>query len=264
MLGLIAASAVGLGFWLLGFDAAPVMTGVALLGWTGYAAVTAAIMIYLARNVRLPVWAAVSAVLWGGSAAVFAQLFALATRDAVANALGSSREAWTSALAAPLPEEVFKVVGVVLLMAAAPALRSPLCGMVLGALVGIGFNAAEGFAFSVSEMARSASWEPLWSDLLVRGLLTGLVTHAGLTAIVGAGIGYTFGAVDVAVARRAGVFVGLLVAAVLLHALIDTPLLDHWGIAGLIVKQVPVIGAFWGIKDFGRTETLRLQRRVRQ
>ncbi|MCB0931707.1 MAG: PrsW family intramembrane metalloprotease [Mycobacterium sp.] len=263
MVGLIVGSAVWLGFRLFGPATVLVVpVGVALLCWGGYAALLTAIMVKLARSVRLPMWAVALAVLWGGlPAAAFAQMIAFATRDRIANALGSSGQAWTSALAAPIPEEVVKAAGVVLLMVVTtPVLRNPLCGMVLGALVGIGFNAAEGLVFSVSEMARSGSWEPLWSDLFVRGVLTGLVTHSGLSAIVGAGVGYLCGAVDVPWARRVNVLGGLLVAAIVLHALIDTPLLDDWGVGGVIVKQIPVVVAVWVVRGRARSEEVHRQR----
>ena len=267
MVCLIAGSAVWLGFRLSGTPNAPAATvAAALASWTGYAALLTAVAVKLARRVRPPVWAAVMATLWGGTAAAaFAELIASATRDRIADALGPSGQAWTSALAAPLPEEVVKAVGVVLLMmAATPALRNPLFGMTLGALVGIGFNAAEGLAYSVSEMTRSGSWDPLWSDLLVRGILTGLVTHAGLSAIAGAGVGYFFGGVDATWTRRSGVLVGLLVAALVLHTLIDTPLLDEWSVWGVIAKQIPVAVAVWVLKGPARSEYLRLQRLERR
>lgn len=262
MVGLIAASTVWLGFRLFGTHTLPTArVGVALLSWSGYAAALTAIVVKLVPRVRPPVGAAVLAVLLGGVAAALAELFALSTRDAIAHALGTSREAWTSALAAPLPEEVFKAFGVALLMmAAAPVLRTPLCGMVLGSLVGIGFNAAEGLAFSVSEMAQSGSWEPLWSDLLVRGLLTGLVTHAGLTAIVGAGIGYLFGVQERALPRRSGVLFLLLLLAVALHVLINAPLLDEWGVGGVMVKEIPVVVAALFVANRARSEEVRRQR----
>ena len=267
MVCLIAGSAVWLGFRLFEPPAVPAATvGAALVSWSGYAALLSAVVVKLARSVRPPVWAAVLATLWGGSAAAaFAELIASVTRDRIADALGPSGQAWTSALAAPLPEEVVKAVGVVLLMmAATPALRNPLFGMTLGALVGIGFNAAEGLAYSVSEMTRSGSWDPLWSDLLVRGILTGLVTHAGLSAIAGAGVGYFFGGVDATWTRRSGVLVGLLVAALVLHTLIDTPLLDEWSVWGVIAKQIPVAVAVWVLKGPARSEYLRLQRLERR
>jgi RsiW-degrading membrane proteinase PrsW (M82 family) len=262
MVGLIAVSAMWLGFRLFGtHTVAPAQASAALFSWSGYAALLTAIVVKLARKVRPPVWAAVLAVLWGGAAAAFAQLFALATRDAIADSLGPSRAAWISALAAPLPEEVFKAVGVVLLMmSVSPLLRSPLCGMVLGALVGIGFNAAEGLVFSVSEIAKSGSWEPLWSDLLVRGLLTGLVTHAGLTAIVGAGIGYLSGADAGARTHRIGLLAALLLVAIALHTLINSPLLDDWGVGGVVVKEIPVAVAASFVGDRSRSEEVRRQR----
>lgn len=263
MVGLITGSAVWVGFRLFGSSTVlAVPVGVALLCWSGYAALLTAIVVRLTRGVRTPGWAAALAALWGGlPAAAFALLVAAATRDRISDVLGAAGRAWTSALAAPLPEEVIKAIGVVLvMMAATPILRNPLCGMVLGAIVGIGFNAAEGLAFSVSEMERSGSWEPLWSDLLVRGVLTGLVTHAGLSAVVGAGIGYFFCDVDATWVRRFNVLVGMFFSAVALHTLIDSPLLDNWGIGGVIVKQIPVIVAVWVVQGRARSEEASRQR----
>lgn len=262
----MVALSVASGAWAttrpFGSDIGPAQASAALISWICYAAVLTAIVVRLSRDARTPTSAIVSAALWGGlGAAPIAQLIASATRDAVANALGSSGQAWTSALAAPVPEEALKATGVLLVMLAWADLRNPLSGMVLGAVVGVAFNAAEGLAYSVSEIANtSGSLEPLWSDLLVRGFLTGLITHAGLTAIVGAGIGYLLGGPETVLVRRIGVCASLLIAAVLLHALIDSPLLDGWGIGGMVAKQVPVAALAWLCWSRSRSDLTRRKR----
>jgi RsiW-degrading membrane proteinase PrsW (M82 family) len=262
MVGLIAGSALWLASGLSGSSAPGLgQAGAAVVVWICYVAVLTMIVVRLARSVRPSAWDVVLAALWGGlAAAALSQLVALATRDAIASALGPSGQAWTSAVAAPLPEEIFKAVGVLLILAARPNSRGPLCGMVLGAIVGIAFNGAEGLAFSFSELVKSASLEPLWSDLLVRGLLTGLVTHAGLTAIVGAGIGYLFAPEGRSRLQQIGVFAALLFVAVALHALIDSPLLDDRGIGGVVVKEVPAAVAVWFVGGRSRSEDVRIQR----
>ena len=251
---------------LSGADIGPAPASAALLTWIGYAAVLTAAVVKLARDARPPTSAVVWAALWGGvGAAAIAQLIASATRETIANALGPSGEAWTSAVAAPLPEEALKAAGVLLVMLAWADLRNPLSGMVLGAIVGVAFNAAEGLAYSVAEIANAdGSLEPLWSDLLVRGVLTGLITHAGLTAIVGAGIGYLLGGSETAIGRRVGVGLAALVVAVALHALIDSPLLNGWGIAGIVVKQIPVAAVAWLCWGRVRSDYLRRRRRMRE
>lgn len=262
----LAALCAGSGVWLsirlFGSGIGPAPAAAALLSWICLAAVLAATVVKLARDARPPTLAVVSAVLWGGiGAAAIAQLIASATRDMVATALGPSGEAWTSALAAPVPEEALKATGVLLVMLAWAELRNPLSGMVLGAIVGVAFNAAEGLAYSVSEMADAAgALEPLWTDLLVRGFLTGLITHAGLTAIAGAGIGYLLSGPETARVRRTGVCTALLMFALALHALIDSPLLDGWGIGGIVAKQIPVAGLALVCWNRSRSDLTRRRR----
>lgn len=262
LVALNVASAVWLTIRLFQSGVSPGPASAVLLSWVCYAALLTAIVVKLARDAQPPLSAVVGSALWGGlAAAASAQLIASATRDQIADALGSSGEAWTSALAAPLPEEILKAVGVLLLSLAWPDLRNPLSGMVLGAVAGIAFNAAEGLAYSIAEIGDSGgSLEPLWSDLLVRGFLTGLITHAGLTAIVGAGIGYLLSGPETALLRRITVFMTLMLVAVALHALVDSPLLDAWGVWGIVAKQIPVAAMVWLAWSRSRSELTRRRR----
>lgn len=264
-MALSAASGIWLTSRLFRSGIGPTPAGAALLTWICYATILTVILVRLTRDARLPMAAVVAAALWGGSAAAaIAQLIASATRDVVADMLGSSGKAWTSAVAAPLPEEALKVAGVLLLCLAWAQLRNPSSGMVLGAIVGVGFNAAEGLAYSVAEIAHAGgSLEPLWSDLLVRGFLTGLITHAGLTAIAGAGVGYLLSGPENSRPRRIGVCVASLTCAVALHALIDSPLLDGWGIGGMVAKQIPIALSAWLSSGIVQSDNLRRRRRMR-
>ncbi|MBX7453114.1 PrsW family intramembrane metalloprotease [Mycolicibacterium sp. 3033] len=260
LVGLIGGSGVWLAIRLFGHPSVRPESAVAsLLVWSAYAAVLSIAVAAMSRSARPSASSVVLAALWGGlAAAALAESFASVTRGAIRDSLGSW-EAWTSAVAAPVPEEVCKVAGVLLIMTARPALRSPLSGLILGAIVGVAFNAAEGLAYSIAEIPEAGSLEPLWSDLIVRGLLTGLITHAGLGAIAGAGIGYAFCLRE---HRRIGMTVALLVSAVALHALIDSPFLDTWGIWGVMAKQVPIAVAAWGVSRSARAMHRRLRRGV--
>lgn len=264
-MALSVVSGVWLTIRLFRSGVGPAPAIVALLVWLSYAALLTTIVVRLTRDPRPPLSAVVSAALWGGlGAASIAQLIASATRDAVTSMLGPSGEAWTSAVAAPIPEEALKAAGVLLLCLAWAQLRNPSSGMVLGAIVGVGFNAAEGLAYSVTEIAHAGgSFEPLWSDLLVRGFLTGLITHAGLTAIAGAGIGYLLSGPETARVQRIGFGVAALIVAVALHALIDSPLLDGWGVGGIVAKQIPVAVSAWLSFGSVQSDNLRRRRRMR-
>jgi RsiW-degrading membrane proteinase PrsW (M82 family) len=263
MATLILGSVVWLVERLAGAAANPGRLGFAVAVWVCYAVVLTAIVTRLSGSDRPPTWAVVLAALWGGlAAAMLAELIATSLRPVIADKLGPESGAWISALAAPLPEELCKVAGLVLLaLIAGSGLRNPWYGMVIGAIVGVAFNAAEGLAYGVAEGAGSV--HPLWTDVLVRGFLTGLLTHAGLSAIAGAGVGYLFARRTAPLSRRLAVLVGLLCTAVALHALIDSPLLDEWGIGGVMLKELPVLALVVPVGRFARIEFARERRRMR-
>jgi RsiW-degrading membrane proteinase PrsW (M82 family) len=148
------------------------------------------------RVVRPEPWSwltAATAFLWG--AAVTA--IALALNDMAAHALPGDRIVPT--LVGPVVEEAMKGTG---FLAVAIALRRAPGGLrtslVVGALVGLGFAAAENVSYyTVAGVA--GGWPALGRAVYLRGVVQGL-NHAAFTAATGGAIGW---AIDHAATRAA-------------------------------------------------------------
>jgi protease PrsW len=96
---------------------------------------------------------------------------------------------WTAVVAAPLIEEAAKAAGLLLLVAfLARGLRDARDGIVLGALVGIGFVLTENFLYLGIAMLQGGE-AGLLRALFLRGVL-GAAMHAVFTATAGAGLGW--------------------------------------------------------------------------
>lgn len=146
---------------------------------------------------------------------------------------------WTAALTAPLNEEVLKLAGVVVLAVAFPrALRGPVDGFLLGALVGLGFEVTENFLYALNSISLSGALAPTTSvsdSTVVRVALTGLGSHWAMTAIAGTAVG-VLAAVDWRPGlRRALGALGLVLLAMLGHFFFDSPLLGE-GLVGIVSK----------------------------
>lgn len=150
-----------------------------------------------ARSVRPP-GAAVSlaAVAWGLFGATG---LALPTNNAIDALLansglnGRAAEGWGVLLRGPVTEELFKLAGIVLLaLAFARALRGPIEGFVIGALVGLGFQVAENFYFAITAVVDGGGVGGMGAavgSVLLRVVLTGVGTHWALSALAGTAVG---------------------------------------------------------------------------
>jgi protease PrsW len=170
------------------------------------------------------IWSA-AAIVWGAAAATGCALLANEGLSGLwAKGAGPAFAAnWSASLTAPLNEEVLKLCGVVLVVLAAPqVIRGPLDGMVIGALVGLGFQAAENVTYGLNAVALGGAVDPARAVLGSAGYrigVTGLGSHWAMTAVAGAGVGYL-------VRRgRAGLpaAVGCLLGAMAMHLLFDAP-----------------------------------------
>lgn len=146
---------------------------------------------------------------------------------------------WTAALTAPLNEELLKLAGVVVIAVAFPrALRGPVDGFILGALVGLGFEVTENFLYALNSVSLSGALAPATSvsdSTVVRVVLTGLGSHWAMTAIAGTAVG-VLAAVDWRPGlRRALGALGLVLLAMLGHFFFDSPLLGE-GLGGIVAK----------------------------
>jgi protease PrsW len=186
---------------------------------------------------------------WGFVAATGA--FALLGNDAVMNlyskAFGASFSFdWGAALAAPINEELAKGAGVLLLLVLAPRLiRSPFDGLILGALIGLGFQISEDISYAWIGAANSfGDIGAAWGTILARTIAS-IPSHWMYTGVFGAGLIWFIGRPDVP-ARR-GLGAGLMLTAMLMHGLWDASA----AIAGdNVISIVPGIVAFVLISVF--------------
>ena len=201
---------------------------------------------------REPVTMVAAAFAWGG---LVATSLAVPGNQAILGLtakLGSPELAgrWGPALAAPLIEETLKVLGiVVLVLIARSQFDSPLDGMVYGALVGLGFQVVEDFAYCMNGITLangSSEITPVVGVFVVRAVV-GLWSHAAYTAIAGFGIAYFVTRRDRSLGRRSAVAAGSCAVALGAHFVWNSPLLtEAFGeglgiLLGFLLKGIPVL-----------------------
>ncbi|TMR04754.1 PrsW family intramembrane metalloprotease [Actinomadura soli] len=185
---------------------------------------------------------ALIAVAWGGLAAFGLALPANAAFHAViGKAAGPDfNSAWGAAIAAPVDEEILKLLGVVTLALMAPsAIRGPLDGWGYGALVGLGFQISENFLYVLNTIVLTGATQDVNAALFSFGsrVIGGAWwSHWAMTAIGGAGLGCLFGRVSRGSATMAA---AAFVLAMALHSWWDAPVLQ--GVVLLPVKGAPIL-----------------------
>ena len=147
---------------------------------------------YEDRYTTVPRKLAAAGVVWGAVAAIGA--FALLGNDAVmslyAKAFGASFAFdWGAALTAPIDEELAKAAGILLLLTLAPRLiRSPFDGLIVGALVGLGFQISEDISYAFIGAANAfGDVGAAWGTIFTRTLVS-IPSHWMFSAIFGAGL----------------------------------------------------------------------------
>lgn len=221
----------------------PVAAFVSALLWSLYAAVLAWVVYRVGIFERRSRVTVIAAFLWGAVVVTGIGVTAApAMADIVASALGDDLSDWVPAIAAPLVEEPLKVLGVVLL-ALFPAARiaSPLEGLFYGVFVGLGFQVAESFLYTMNAASVSdGSLEVVLAMFLLRGVVGGLWSHAAFTAISGAGAGYLFGN-EGTLLRKWLVFVAALTASMVLHGLFNSPIAEGHPVFSAVIRIVPLL-----------------------
>lgn len=173
----------------------------------------------------------IAAIVWGGLAAT--GLYALPANGALFGILAQVLPVdlvaeWGAALIAPVTEELAKLLGiVVVLLASRHRLRHPVEGAVLGALVGLGFEATELVVYAgnadVMTFGENSVQTAMTIVMLREVLLLGF-SHMLLTAIAGMGLAWLWPAAG-APARRWGKGLGALAIAYGAHLVWNSPLL---------------------------------------
>ena len=194
-----------------------------------YAVPAVAIIYYLDSYEREPVSILLAALLWGG---VVATTLALYTNtpllELIFKVTGDPQLTadWGAAIAAPAVEELFKGLGVILLISIARAeLDDVLDGFVWGAMVGIGFLLVEDVFYFVRAFGETGSLVTVFQMFLIRILGAGPYSHFLYTGLVGMGIASWYVRDDLAAARRAMVAAGYIAAGWACHFFWNSPLL---------------------------------------
>lgn len=165
------------------------------------------------------------AFVWGGFAGAFAMAISANTalNYLYGKLFGRDFSAdWSASLSAPFTEEFAKGAGVLLLIGLARHLVVSVAdGVILGAFVGLGFQALEDFIYSGRAGAAGFGADQIGASVrmdLVR-LYSDLVSHPLFTALFGAGIIYLAG--TRLQPRRIGRGLLLVVAAMAIHGVWD-------------------------------------------
>ena len=173
------------------------------------------------RYTTVPPKLAAAGFVWGAVAAIGA--FALLGNDAVMNLYAKTFGAsfafdWGAALTAPINEELAKGAGMLLLLTLAPRLiRSPFDGLVVGALVGLGFQISEDISYAFLGAANTfGDVGAAWATIIARTLAS-IPSHWMFSGIFGAGLVWFIGRPELP--ARKGLGAALMLTAMLMHGL---------------------------------------------
>ncbi|WP_051415600.1 PrsW family intramembrane metalloprotease [Nocardiopsis sp. CNT312] len=172
---------------------------------------------------------------------------------------------WGASLTAPLNEELLKLSGIVLVALVFPhALRTPVDGFVLGALLGLGFEVTENLIYALQSVTWSGATDPVLTALqstVARVGLTGLGSHWAMSAVAGTAVGL-LAAADWRPSRRRATGAALLVLlAIGQHWLLDAPFLQG-SVPLILVKVLLIFAAAMAVYAAARTAHLRRVRRT--
>ncbi|MDQ3492883.1 MAG: PrsW family intramembrane metalloprotease [Chloroflexota bacterium] len=177
----------------------------------------------------------VAAFLWGAIVAVAFSSFGNVHWGSVITHLAGAEFAsdWSAALTAPVVEEIYKVLGVVLIALIARAETDDLMdGFVYGAMVGLGFTVTEDIDYFLG--AFGGSIQGVLAGFWVRVVASGLYGHVLYTGLAGIGVAYFVRhRDDRSLARRTALALGLLGLAILAHFVWNSPLI--WDLFPLFV-----------------------------
>jgi RsiW-degrading membrane proteinase PrsW (M82 family) len=252
-----------------GWRVMPVSFAAGLIAWTLYTLP----VLWLFRRLGLfrgqSASPFVMAFLWGGLAATYLAVAGNAAVFGILSKLVEPGFVWGAAIAGPSNEEPLKLIGVILLVLIAPArFRSIAVVMALGAMVGLGFQVVEDFYYTVNgalNHPNADQFEPVVQKLIMRGLFSGLWSHAAYTTVASFGVGYFVARRGVPLAQRVLVAAAALFAAWALHAFWNSPLLisllEDAGALGMaaffLLKGMPVLIAVVLLWRVARREGVR-------
>lgn len=240
--------------YVLGFRVVPVTALLGLVVWTLYTLAFVGVFRFFGLLEQQSSSALALAFAWGGLAAVRLAAPANAAIQSLTAKLVSPEfgATWGAALAGPVTEEFTKLVGVLLLiLVARTQFRTELSVLIVGAMVGLGFQVVENLSYTVRaaiSFPLENQWLPVLLNLATRGLLSGLWSHAAYTTVAAYGVAWYLRHTERGRAMRLGIAALCFAIAWGMHFVWNSPLLeDRFGNGALglslllIAKGLPVM-----------------------
>ncbi|RYF59901.1 MAG: PrsW family intramembrane metalloprotease, partial [Comamonadaceae bacterium] len=198
---------------------------------------------------------------WGGLGAVYFAAPANRAIQSLCAKLVSPEFAasWGPAVAGPITEEFLKIAGVILLvLVARNQFRTHLSVLIVGAMAGLGFQVVENLSYTVNASIHfplENQVKPVLLNLLTRGLMSGLWSHAAYTTIAAYGVAWFLLHPERPMSSRIAIALLCFALAWAMHFAWNSPLLeslfdDGYGDMAwlLAVKGIPALiaaGIFW-------------------
>ncbi len=210
--------------------------------WCAYGIVFATAVYLLELYERRSVINVLGAIAWGALVAIGVSRIGGPAMHALVQGWLGEDSPWVSAIAAPLVEDPLKALGLVAFaLIPGSRIRTVADGAFYGGMIGLGFQVVEGFLYTARTAALAGdAMDTVGQMFVLRGLVAGLWSHAAFSAVAGAGIAFFF--VSTASAwRRWGVLVGVLLASMLLHGFLNSPLIPGNPFVSAAIKGVPIV-----------------------
>jgi RsiW-degrading membrane proteinase PrsW (M82 family) len=175
---------------------------------------------------REPLSLVFGALLWGAFAATLLSIVASAGWESLAfRLLGDSALEWGAAVIAPPVEEILKGCGIVFIaLIARGEIDDLMDGFVYGAMVGLGFTVIEDVLYFIGVFGGSVGG--VLQGFFIRVIASGLYGHVLYSGLFGIGIAYFITRRgEATTGKRLAVAGGLILTAILGHALWNSPLL---------------------------------------
>lgn len=247
----------------MGFRVVPVTAFLGLLAWGLYTLFFCLAFRTLDLLEQHPPEGYVLAFAWGGLGAVyFAAPANIAIQSLCAKLVSPEFVAvWGPAIAGPVTEEFLKLAGVILLvLVARNQFETYLSVLIVGAMAGLGFQVIENLSYTVNASMHfplENQVYPVLLNLLTRGLLSGLWSHAAYTTIASFGVAWYLLHPERSRAVRIAVAFLCFALAWAMHFVWNSPWLEDLFDGGygqmailLAVKGIPVViaaGIFWRV-----------------
>jgi RsiW-degrading membrane proteinase PrsW (M82 family) len=192
------------------------------------------------------------ALAWGGVVAVTFSGFVNVQMEGFFQHVFSSRtmDSWAASLVAPLDEELYKGLGlVVIYLMARREIDNVLDGIIYGAMIGLGFQVVENVQYFMFASAnQGGSTEAVVSMYFLRVVVSGLYSHMLFTGFLGFGFAYFVTQKGKGLGRRLGALASCAFLAWGAHFVWNSPWLESLMAGGqgafigaLIIKGLPFL-----------------------